>query len=110
MLVADALSEKISTIAEPKLGGVKAGGVSYDSSYGIMKRLYNQAGIVATKCLHQGRGEDQRALEERHAVALQEVELEGHVLADDVAVIDEEEDLMPQRRAVCRLQVLVELP
>ena len=54
--------------------------------------------------------EDQRALEERHAVALQEVELEGHVLADDVAVIDEEEDLAPQRRAVRRLQVLVELP
>ena len=41
--------------------------------------------------------------EARHTVALQEVELERDVLADDVAIVDEEEYLVPQPRAVRRL-------
>jgi len=39
-------------------------GVSYDSSYSIMKRLYEAVGAVPTKCLHQGRGECQRVLDD----------------------------------------------
>ena len=40
------------------------GHVSYDSSYTIMKRLYESEKIVVTKCLHQGRGECQRELDD----------------------------------------------
>jgi hypothetical protein len=39
-------------------------GVTYDSSYKIMKRLYEAEAIVAVKVLHQGRGEMQRFLDD----------------------------------------------
>ena len=39
-------------------------GVSYDSSYAIMKRLYESEHACPTKCLHQGRGECQRMLDD----------------------------------------------
>ena len=53
--------------------------------------------------------EDEAAVEERRAEAPLVDELEGHVLADDVAVVDEEEDLLAQRRAVRLAEVVVEL-
>jgi hypothetical protein len=39
-------------------------GVSYDSSYALMKRLYEAVNTLPTKCLHQGRGECQRLLDD----------------------------------------------
>lgn len=38
------------------------GHVSYNSSYDVMKRLYFSESITATKCLHQGRGEDRKSV------------------------------------------------
>ena len=43
--------------------GSEFSGVSYESSYAIMKRLYEAVAAVATKVLHQGRGELQRHLD-----------------------------------------------
>lgn len=39
-------------------------GVTYDSSYALMKRLYMAVSAVPTKVLHQGRGECQRCLDD----------------------------------------------
>ena len=39
-------------------------GTSYISSYNVMKRLFEAVGVVTTKCLHQGRGEIQRFLDD----------------------------------------------
>ena len=54
-------------------------------------------------------GEDDRLEEERPAELLLIRELEGDILADHVAIVDEEEDPLAQRRAVRLAQVLVKL-
>ena len=54
-------------------------------------------------------GEHDRLEEERPAELLLIRELEGDILADHVAIVDEEEDPLAQRRAVRLAQVLVKL-
>ena len=58
--------------------------VSYDSSYAIMKKLYESECVDATKVLHQGRGEGQRALAD-DLVPIEEIRRLCKYIHDDQA-------------------------
>lgn len=60
------LLDKEDIFKRPTLrqGHDEFGRVSYDSSRKIMNRLFTAENIVVTKCLHQGRGEGQRNLDQ----------------------------------------------